>query len=347
MSLAISVENVSKVYQLGEIDRTQLIGDISRWVRGIFKKGKSASTEETSELSPECPDNQFWALKNVSFDIKEGESVALVGRNGAGKSTLLKLLSRITAPTSGSLRLNGRIASLLEVGTGFHYELTGRDNVYLSGTIMGMNRKEISKKFDTIVQFAGLEQFIDTPVKRYSSGMLVRLAFSVAAHLEPEILILDEVLAVGDQQFHNQCIDRMHEIVRDGRTIIIVSHNMSYVRRLSSRTLWLQKGGLQEYGPTEEVINNYEAASAAANIGNRHGHTQRRATIASWRFIEGAGNDTNVLARSGGPCKLEFIAQAGETLNGCSFKLRIADQDDMPILRPRINLKACLSVSPE
>ncbi|TSA36365.1 MAG: ATP-binding cassette domain-containing protein [Verrucomicrobiaceae bacterium] len=324
--LAISVENVSKVYRLGEIDRSQFFGDIRRWcgrmINGSRNQGSSESDDEP---------NQFWALNDVSFDIKEGETIAVIGRNGAGKSTLLKLLSRITAPTRGNIRLNGRIASLLEVGTGFHYELTGRDNVYLSGTIMGMNRHEIRAKFDQIVEFAGLEQFIDTPVKRYSNGMLVRLAFSVAAHLEPEILILDEVLAVGDQQFHNQCIDRIHEIVKDGRTILLVSHNMSYVRRLSNRTLWMQKGRLLEFGPTEEVINRYEASSTAMGKGRRTGEGERRATIASWRLVEGMSGEPNVLARPGAACAFEFVIQAAEALNNCRFEMRISDPDDVPV----------------
>ncbi len=329
MSLAISVENVSKVYRLGEIDRSQLVGDIRRWGSGLFRRDRGPAAEFASV--DESVPNQFWALEDVSFQIGEGETVAVIGRNGAGKSTLLKLLSRITAPSRGCIRLNGRIASLLEVGTGFHYELTGRDNVYLSGTIMGMSRQEIRRKFDEIVEFAGLEQFIDTPVKRYSSGMLVRLAFSVAAHLEPEILILDEVLAVGDQQFHNQCIDRIKQIVHDGRTVLLVSHNMSYVRRLSTRTLWLQKGRLQEFGPTEEVINHYEAASTAMGKGLRAGLGQTRASVTSWRLVEGAANEPNVLARPGAACAFKFLARANEPLNDCRFEMRLSDIDDVAV----------------
>jgi lipopolysaccharide transport system ATP-binding protein len=329
--LALSVENVSKVYRLGEIDRSQFFGDIKRWCGGVARKCRRSGSQRGAELSAETPPDQFWALEDVSFEVKQGETIAVIGRNGAGKSTLLKLLSRITAPTRGRIRLNGRIASLLEVGTGFHYELSGRDNVYLSGTIMGMNRQEIRAKFDLIVEFAGLEQFIDTPVKRYSNGMLVRLAFSVAAHLEPEILILDEVLAVGDQQFHNQCIDRIHEIVKDGRTIMLVSHNMSYIRRLSSRTLWMQKGRLLELGPTEEVINHYEAASTTMSKGRRAGEGQRRATISSWRLIEGAAGEPNMLARPGAACAFEFLIQAGEPLRECRFEMRISDPDNVPL----------------
>ena len=321
-SLAISVDRVSKVYRLGEIDRRQFLTDAARWIRTLG--GNRAASQSGA------PDN-FWALQDITFDVREGETIALIGRNGAGKSTLLKLLSRITAPTQGEIRLNGRLASLLEVGTGFHYELTGRDNVYLSGTIMGMNRHEIRAQFDEIVEFAGLAQFIDTPVKRYSSGMLVRLAFSVAAHLEPEIFILDEVLAVGDQQFHNQCIDRIKEIVNDGRTVILVSHNMSYVRRLSRRTIWLQKGRMVEFGATDEVVNRYEAASSSVGSERTAHDRVRRASILSWRIVDGVGGEPNVLARPGSACTFEFGVHADERLRQCRFEFLLSDVDDTPV----------------
>ena len=331
-SLAISVERVSKVYRLGEITRRQLFDDVARWVRGIARK-RHVNYRDLGAAAEESPGAKdlFWAVRDVSFDIKQGESVALIGRNGAGKSTLLKLLSRITAPTRGEIRLNGRLASMLEVGTGFHVELTGRDNVYLSGTIMGMSRHEVRDKFDDIVAFAGLEQFIDTPVKRYSSGMIVRLAFSVAAHLEPEIMILDEVLAVGDQQFHNQCIDRINEIVNQGRTILLVSHNMSYVRRLTQKTLWMQKGSLMEFGPTEEVVNRYESSSSSM-AGERQGHDSgKRASVLSWRLTDGVGGEPNILARSGSSCAFEFAVHADEPLQSCRFEFTLSDFDDTPV----------------
>lgn len=322
-NLAIAVDGVSKVYRLGEINRRQFFADAARSVRRLLGGAANGEGEESADY--------FWALSDISFDVKEGETVALIGRNGAGKSTLLKLLSRITAPTRGEIRINGRLASLLEVGTGFHHELTGRDNVYLSGSIMGMNRREIRAKFDEIVDFSGLAQFIDTPVKRYSSGMLVRLAFSVAAHLEPEILILDEVLAVGDQQFHNQCIDRIRQLVHDGRTIILVSHNMSYVRRLSSRAIWLQKGRLMEIGPTEEVVNRYEAASSVAGAERVAHDRGRRASILSWRLVDGVGGEPNVLARPGSSCSFELTVHADEELRQCRLEFRLADVDDITI----------------
>jgi lipopolysaccharide transport system ATP-binding protein len=199
----------------------------------------------------------FWALKDISFQIKEGEVVGIIGRNGAGKSTLLKLLSRITVPTEGRIRIDGRIASLLEVGTGFHQELTGRENIFLNGAILGMTRAEIVRKFDEIVEFSGVEEFLDTPVKRYSSGMYVRLAFAVAAHLEPEILIVDEVLAVGDAAFQKKCLGKMGSFARSGKTVLFVSHNMEAIRTLCERSIWLKEGRLYKDGRTDEIVEDY------------------------------------------------------------------------------------------
>src|SRR5262249_22137041 len=207
--------------------------------------------------APRCDDSaeSFWALRGVSFSVADGEVVGVVGRNGAGKSTLLKLLSRITAPTEGRIRLRGRVASLLEVGTGFHPELTGRENVFLNGAILGMTRAEITRKFDEIVAFAEVERFLDTPVKRYSSGMYVRLAFAVAAHLDPEILLVDEVLAVGDAAFQRKCLGRMSDVARGGRTVLFVSHNLGAVRSLCSRSLYLRSGSLAMDGPTNATLD--------------------------------------------------------------------------------------------
>ena len=199
----------------------------------------------------------FWALKDVSLQIKQGEVVGIIGRNGAGKSTLLKILSRITVPTEGRIRIDGRIASLLEVGTGFHQELTGRENIFLNGAILGMTRAEIIRKFDEIVEFSGIEEFLDTPVKRYSSGMYVRLAFAVAAHLEPEILIVDEVLAVGDAAFQKKCLGKMGSFAQSGRTVLFVSHNMEAVRTLCQRGVWLKDGRLHKDGKADEILEDY------------------------------------------------------------------------------------------
>ena len=211
---------------------------------------------------------EFWALKDVSFEVQEGEVLGIIGRNGAGKSTLLKILSRITEPTSGRVTLRGRVASLLEVGTGFHPELTGRENIFLNGAVLGMSRAEIRKKFDEIVAFAEIDKFIDTPVKRYSSGMYVRLAFAVAAHLEPEILIVDEVLAVGDAEFQKKCLGKMNEVSRrDGRTVLFVSHNMEPLLKLCDRGILLNSGQLTEIGPVSEVISAY--LGKPSRIGSR------------------------------------------------------------------------------
>ena len=244
----IEVENLSKKYLLTHLadKREQLFSSLlvnkiknagSR-VTGAFKRG--AAQEQTVE--------DFWALKDVSFTIKQGDRVGIIGRNGAGKSTLLKILSRITEPTRGRITIDGRVASLLEVGTGFHSELSGRENIYLNGAILGMSREEIKRKFDEIVAFAEVEQFLDTPVKRYSSGMYVRLAFAVAAHLEPEILIVDEVLAVGDAQFQKKCLGKMEDVGKEGRTVLFVSHNMNAIEQLCSSALLLDKGTIRSHG---------------------------------------------------------------------------------------------------
>jgi lipopolysaccharide transport system ATP-binding protein len=255
MYVAISIQNVSKRYRLGEISRGQLLGDIHRW----WMRRKARNCIRRDEVAASEPEEKgdFWALKDISFDIKEGETIGIFGANGAGKSTLLKIISRITAPTTGLVRIKGRVGSLLEVGTGFHPELTGRDNIYLNGAILGMNRDEVKRKFDDIVSFAGLEQFIDTPVKRYSSGMYVRLAFSVAAFLEPEILIVDEVLSVGDQQFQDRCIQRMEEIINEGRTLLFVSHGAELVRQVCRRAICLKHGAMIFDGDVDEAFAAY------------------------------------------------------------------------------------------
>ncbi len=256
MSDVISIENVSKIYRLGETNRRQFFSDIQKWVtRKVgFQKGFGSPLGETGESTDR---DIFWALKNIDFKIAQGETVAIIGPNGAGKSTLLKIISRITAPTKGVVRIRGRVGSLLEIGTGFHPDLTGRDNVYLNGAILGMSRCEVKAKFDDIVSFAGIEKFIDTPVKRYSSGMFVRLAFSVAAFLEPEILIVDEVLSVGDQQFQNKCLDRINDIIKDGRTLIFVSHGAETVTKICKRAVYLKQGQVVYDGDTISAIEEY------------------------------------------------------------------------------------------
>ncbi len=248
--LAVRAENLSKVYRLGKSQHDSLSELLAHWIGRVFR--------------PRWPDNlhaqksrNFWALRDVSFEVKRGEIIGVIGRNGAGKSTLLKILSRITHPTSGRVEIYGRIGSLLEVGTGFHPELTGRENVYLSGAILGMKKTEIDRKFDEIIEFAEVEKFLDVPVKRYSSGMYVRLAFAVAAHLEPEILIIDEVLSVGDMAFQKKCLGEMDSAREQGRTVIVVSHNLGTIENLCQRVILMDKGSIELDGAPESVIDRY------------------------------------------------------------------------------------------
>ncbi len=253
----IRVENLGKKYILGhqKQERYTALRDV------IANKSKSVGRKLLKPLGKKISDptiDEFWALKDVSFEIKQGDRVGIIGRNGAGKSTLLKILSRITEPTKGSIRIKGRVASLLEVGTGFHPELTGRENIYLNGAILGMSKEEIKRKFDEIVAFAEVEKFLDTPVKRYSSGMYVRLAFAVAAHLEPEILVVDEVLAVGDAQFQKKCLGKMKEVSGEGRTVLFVSHNMPAIRTLCSTAIVLNKGQVISSGGINHCLASYE-----------------------------------------------------------------------------------------
>ncbi|WP_110954073.1 ABC transporter ATP-binding protein [Anaerosinus massiliensis] len=253
----IKVENLSKHYNLGTIGSETLYRDLQSWwarLRGKEDPNTQLGAWDAAQMDQA---NSFWALKDVSFEVKQGDVVGIIGRNGAGKSTLLKILSRVTGPTSGNIKIKGRVASLLEVGTGFHPELTGRENVYLNGTILGMRKVEIDKKFAEIVAFAEIEKFIDTPVKRYSSGMYVRLAFAVAAHLDPEILIVDEVLAVGDANFQKKCLGKMGEVSKEGRTVLFVSHNMQAVKRLCNKGLFLERGKKIGEGNTENIIKVY------------------------------------------------------------------------------------------
>ena len=278
MSSVISVQNLGKKYTLSHQsqERYTSLRDVmasgakqfANKLRHPFAIPQNDSTQE-----------EFWALKDVNFDIKQGDKVGIIGRNGAGKSTLLKILSRITEPTIGQVRIKGRVASLLEVGTGFHPELTGRENIYLNGAILGMSKADIKQKFDEIVAFAEVEKFLDTPVKRYSSGMYVRLAFAVAAHLEPEVLIVDEVLAVGDAQFQKKCMGKMQNVGTEGRTVLFVSHNMAAIKTLCNRGILLNKGSLAFEGSAAESINLYQGAD----------HLERNHVF--WADDEAPGND--------------------------------------------------------
>jgi ABC-type polysaccharide/polyol phosphate transport system ATPase subunit len=259
MTKVIVAKQIAKAYQIGTFGTGTLSRDIERsWARLRGKEDPFLKIGETNDRSTKGKSDMVWSLKDVSFEIEEGDAVGIIGRNGAGKSTLLKILSRVTSPTSGTVKVKGRIASLLEVGTGFHPELTGRENIFLNGAILGMRKSEIKRKFDEIVDFAGVERYIDTPVKRYSSGMYVRLAFAVAAHLESEILIVDEVLSVGDAEFQKKCLGKMGEVSKgEGRTVLFVSHNMGAVQKLCSSAILLHQGQINAIGQSRQIISSY------------------------------------------------------------------------------------------
>jgi len=257
--IILNAENISKQYRLGQVGTGTMAHDLNRWwhqIRG--KENPYLKIGDTNDRSTKGESDYVWALQDINFEVQRGEILGIIGKNGAGKSTLLKILSRVTAPTTGSIKFGGRVASLLEVGTGFNGEMTGRENIYLNGAILGMTKKEITSKIDEIIDFSGCERYIDTPVKRYSSGMYVRLAFAVAAFLEPEILIVDEVLAVGDAEFQKKAIGKMQDISREGgRTVLFVSHNMDSIMRLCSKSILLKNGRIIEYDITSKVIDNY------------------------------------------------------------------------------------------
>jgi len=275
--VAIKVENLSKLYRLGQgvayHTLRETLMDAATWpMRAVSRlRGRASSAREV-----EAGDGTLWALQDVSFDVKPGEVVGIIGRNGAGKSTLLKILSRITEPTRGHAEIYGRVGALLEVGTGFHPELTGRENIFLNGAILGMRRAEIRRKFDDIVAFAELDRFIDTPVKRYSSGMYTRLAFAVAAHLEPEILVVDEVLAVGDAGFQKKCLGKMQNVAQGGRTVLFVSHNMTAVQNLCDTGYFLNQGRLVSSGPIDEVVATYLASFEAEHVQDLAARTDHK-----------------------------------------------------------------------
>ena len=330
--IAIRVENLSKAYQLGDYGTGTLSRDVERWwalARG--KEDPFLMIGETNDRTSKGDSDIVWSLKDINFDIKEGDAVGIIGRNGAGKSTLLKVLSRVTSPSTGNIKVKGRIASLLEVGTGFHPELTGGENIYLNGAIMGMSKREIKKKFDEIVDFAGVDRYVDTPVKRYSSGMYVRLAFAVAAHLQSEILIVDEVLAVGDAEFQKKCLGKMNDVSKgEGRTVLFVSHNMGSINQLCNKAILLNNGKILDYDVVSKITPMY------FNYGRSND-----ATI-DLTNVKGAGN---------GYCKFQYVAlkrnnqefsnrefSLGDDLN-IEFKLNFKDGVPVPI-KLSVELKA-------
>jgi lipopolysaccharide transport system ATP-binding protein len=315
MTVVIHAESLSKRYHRGLQADPGLRHALEKFVRSplsVFRR----KNEET-----------FWALQDVSLQVKEGEVLGLIGRNGAGKTTLLKILSRITRPTSGWAEIHGRVGSLLEVGTGFHPELTGRENTFLSGAILGMSRREITRKFDEIVAFAELEKFIDTPVKHYSSGMYVRLAFAVAAHLEPEILLVDEVLAVGDINFQKKCLGKMGDVARAGRTVVLVSHQLNQIRRLSHRVVWIDAGAIRRDGPTQEVVAAYESAMARGDGAVRQDRAENsKARFLKWEIVDPPSDDPHAIT-SLGSITLSFTVAVQQTLRKAVHGIALYNQD--------------------
>jgi lipopolysaccharide transport system ATP-binding protein len=331
----IRVENLSKSYRLGQIGSSTLRDDLARsWAKlrrqpdPLLRIGQEDQANRQGET--------IWALKDIGFEVEQGEVLGIIGRNGAGKSTLLKILSRVTAPTSGVVRVKGRIASLLEVGTGFHPELTGRENIFLNGAILGMSREEVRRKFDEIVDFSGVEKFIDTPVKRYSSGMAVRLAFSVMAHLDAEIMVIDEVLAVGDQIFQKKCLGKMETMSRGGRTVLFVSHNMAAVRQLCNIGFLIDKGNIIARGNTSNVIDSYlQSKQKIETYSNLSEFDQKRKLknhYFSWIQILGKNNEKQSEFTIGEKIKIVFCISSNENItHGLAISMIIHTFDGLQI----------------
>lgn len=324
MQPALRVQNVSKRYALGNTlsGSLNLTETARRFAKSTMQKLRSL-VQPGSHLNET---NSFWAVRDVSFEVQPGEAVGVIGRNGAGKSTLLKLISRITEPTQGRIEIRGRIGSLLEVGTGFHPELTGRENIYMNGSVLGMTRREINSKFDRIVEFAEIGKFLDTPVKRYSSGMYVRLAFGIAAHLEPEILIVDEVLAVGDANFQKRCLDRMLELVRSGRTVLFVSHNMQQIPNLCQRAIMLERGQLIESGNAREVTQSYMDRllqdTRTGDLSDKARTGDGRAKFVRAGLVDGDGRPVSVFT-SGDDLVLHMDIDASEDLPDANILITV------------------------
>ncbi|MCO6494369.1 MAG: ABC transporter ATP-binding protein [Bacteroidetes bacterium] len=327
---AIDIQNISKQYRLGLVSSKTISGDFKRWVykmRG--KEDPFLKIGDTNDRTVKSNSEYVWALRDISFKVKEGEVMGIIGLNGAGKSTLLKILSRVTTPTSGSIKIKGRMASLLEVGTGFHPELTGRENVFLNGAILGMSKTEIKSKFDEIVDFSGVERYIDTPVKRYSSGMYVRLAFAVAAHLEPEILVIDEVLAVGDAEFQKKCLGKMKDVATGGRTVLFVSHNMGAISDLCDRAVILKQGEVFKIGETANMVNEYINHSLSIDLKGAEAYKDKKlrrgsgkARIENIRVTDKDGKQKTEFEVFE-PVFIHFDCEKNETVEEMFFKLAL------------------------
>jgi lipopolysaccharide transport system ATP-binding protein len=307
--IAIRGEKLGKRYRISQRQPYLALRDILTHAAKAPLRALRASAPKSSSNGA----GHIWALKDVSFEVREGEVVGVIGRNGAGKSTLLKILAQVTKPTEGFAKVHGRLGSLLEVGTGFHMELTGRENVYLSGAILGLKKREIARKFDEIAAFAEVEKFIDTPLKHYSTGMKMRLAFAVAAHIEPEILLVDEVLAVGDSAFQKKCLGKMGDVARGGRTILFVSHQMNQIRRLCERVMWIANGRVRKFGSAAEVLSAYETAvtSGDATKTQRTDCTRSKAQFRAWEIVEPRAGRPNLLT-SLDPVTVKFVVEVYE-----------------------------------
>lgn len=335
-SVAIKVQEISKRYRLGEREPYKQLKEVVTRAVATYSRAAAAALSGHESFSDRLPSkSHFWALKDVSFEVRQGEVLGIIGMNGAGKSTLLKILSRITRPTSGRALVYGRLASLLEVGTGFHPELTGQENIYFNGAILGMRRAEIDRKFDEIVAFAEVERFIDTPVKFYSSGMYLRLAFAVAAHLEPEILLVDEILAVGDAAFQKKCLGKMGEVAGAGRTVLFVSHNMAAVRQLTQTCLLLQDGMVEFLGPTERAVAAYldsvtelsKTAYQVESVPRRYPHLSKRVQLV---HLELEGRESQLIP---GNANVSFLitVKGNESVEKFRFRVTVFRFDGTPI----------------
>jgi lipopolysaccharide transport system ATP-binding protein len=338
----IKIEHVAKDYYLGTIGHGTLYRDVQSWWARIQRKEDPNAMIGSQQIGRVEGKDHFWALRDINLEVKQGDTVGIIGRNGAGKSTLLKILSKVTMPTLGLIKLRGRVASLLEVGTGFHSELTGRENIYLNGAILGMNKEEIDRKFDEIVDFSGVELFIDTPVKRYSTGMAVRLAFAVAAHLEPEILLVDEVLAVGDAEFQKKCLGKMGDVAKEGRTILFVSHNMAAIRSLCKRAVLLDEGKIVIDGTSDEVIDQYmkqktlEKASASADEIEARMEGVILRSNPHIRFVEiamiDASGEPKQSFNSDEPIYIKITFRCTSVVHGLRIIIELTDEKDTPLL---------------
>ena len=342
MTSALRIEGLSKRYRLGLIGGTTLRDDLARLYARLRGRPDPLTSVLLSGAGNVSQQGKFvWALRDVDLEFEEGRATGIVGHNGAGKTTLLKILSRITAPTTGWIGIRGRVASLLEVGTGFHPELTGRENIFLNGAILGMTKSEVASKLDEIVDFSGVEPFIDTPVKRYSSGMRVRLAFAVAAHLDPEILLIDEVLSVGDAAFQKKCLGKMEQVTRTGRTVLFVSHQMAMVRAFCERTILIEKGRVAADGATDQVLLRYLGEAAAEDRAQRvslEASEHRQEGSGVLRFVDWSISDPvlgpGTRARCGEPCDfhLRYRGRDGESLRNVSVALVIKDSYGRPLV---------------